>query len=965
MAITDEKILKILNGRDISALLGLINHPPVSEDEQPRVVLSALFQLEALSYEDLPDLAVRVSVEAPEKIAHDSRHFFLSDWLKREGYHSRPRVIENIIARLRTANGSQLIGAILTAWVIGYRDDQLQTELVRIAGLQGEPHKDDEAQGYALAVLSDMAYPHSEQIAQALKTRLNRIGRLTKPDCWTARYAASPEMISALCDAAVSDPFGSVAVSALIRLASRYPDKTLDVWKAIESLSDDIRFMYMRSVAEQFDLTEVAHHILSEAITAFQHCEERNVLPPMNLLLEANLPSHIAVFQESDRSLNSEQRNYLKGPAIEPTAHRGHFPTTETLRKESAWKVILRLSLHEAREWLPQAMSQEDHFTLVELGEIAGFLQVTEAVKRLAEVVADESVHLGVRLGCLSSLGLFGTPEALNAILNSQVRIQEGKERWAPMKLVDALASACMAAKSCKVIWNVLLDVQADKQLREVCSYTIQDLSTLIGAPLPSAEEIIHLLKTKGPELPGYEQLLLTLSRYANDKPVLEYLREVARSEDNSSELTQVLALTGLLNEFPSRIEKLGFKRVNKKWVATEKIGDTAALALLSLYRLDPSFEPAMEMVLSEGSFYSTVQILANLKKSDHLSANILEALWAYTLHRNGPNSSDRNSLEAIALTWPDKLLEEATIARVSQWGSSARRVYLAALRTILIEGGDGGIIAKTACQFLIDGESDVRRDAARLARDGNPAMLHGAVNELAARAEALDQAIFMLDAAFWLEADWEAHLERGLAHLEPLVRNRARELRQEYRQTQLARNYLPIVLGSHDYLETWCYGQALLELGNEETVEGLYAGLPTEVCRRSYLIWLAKEIEKHIEKRRKDQSGKVELPPLMSSEQSVEVVIELEGQRLGPFAGVLQQNSARRARRLLSGWSIRIDNETDLSFRLTAIDIDTPIHIETVDGLRGEVLPVHTEVSTGLKRAKARVLLLGQGSLK
>jgi hypothetical protein len=964
MTMTDDRIRKILDGVDTGALIALIDNARIDE-EHPRAVLSALSRLEALYYEGLPELVIKVCVEAPEKTSWDARHFFLSPWLKSEGYHYRPRIIADVITRLRNTDGERLVAAIQTAWVIGYRDDGLQAEMVRIAGLQGEPHPDDNAQGYALAALSDMAYPGSGEIAQALQARLNRIGRLTEPDCWTARYVASPGMIPALIEAATSKPSKHIAVSALLMIPIRYPDKASEVWKAFESLDDNVRFLYLNTATDRIDLEEVGHHVLWEALTAFQQIEKRNTLPPMNLLLKANLPSHVHVFRAAKSTLSSEEHEWLKSPAVEPTGSTGQFDTLETLNKEAAWNVILRLGLEEARGWLPEAMEGEMNFTLTHLGEIAGFLQVAEAVKPLSDVVKDKGTKLSIGIGCLPCLGVIGTREALDALLESQVRIEHGEERLIPMNLVEALGTACMALRSCEAVWNVLRDTKADKDIREACARTIYDLSNYVGAPLPSPQELISLLTDERSTLPGFDQLILTLARFSDNNIVLDFLRELAGTEYNSSELTQALSMTGLLNEFPARIERMGVKRVDEHWIAPDKLDFTVTLALLCLYRSDQSFEPAIAQVLEGGSIYPPLHLMANLRSTDRLSMNVRQALWNYVLDENGPTSSNRASLEAVARTWPDKLMEDSTIVEVSQWSSSARRAYLSALRTIPAEQGDAKTIARIACQFLADGESDVRRDAGRLARDRDPGALRQAVEQFVKRADQLDQAVFMLDAAFWLNDDWSPYEALGYAHREPLVRTLTRTLSHERKEAMLARDYLPFVLDGRDYLDAWCYGQALIELGNEETVDAIYAGLPAEVYRRSYLIWLAKELEKRLEKQRKDQSEKTELPPPVSREQPVEVIIELKGERLGAFAGVLQETQSRRAHRWLSGWSIRIDNEPDLALRFNTKEADDPIYIETTDGRRGKVLPVRTQFTTERDRNIARVLLLGQGVLK
>lgn len=423
-----------------------------------------------------------------------------------------------------------------------------------------------------------------------------------------------------------------------------------------------------------------------------------------------------------------------------------------------------------------------------------------------------------------------------------------------------------------------------------------------------------------------------------------------------------MLAITGLLNEFPTRIEKMGLSRADDGWVVAKKLTDTAAFALLFLYRVDTRFEPAILQVLEGASFYSAIQILANLKSTDRLSKNIQQALWKRALRENGPASSDRAALEAVALTWPEMLMEDSTLVETSRWSASARRAYLAALRKIDQRYADD--VARTACQFLSDGEQSIRRDAARLANDRDPAVLKQAVHQLAANHEKLDQAVFMLDAAFWLETDWNLFETIGKSHREPLVRELARKLGEARKKSMLAREYLPTVLDSRDYLDTWRYGQALLELGNEETIDRLYRGLPSEVYRRAYLIWLAKELEQRLEKRRPDQADMVKLPPPISGEKPVEVTVELEGDRLGPFAGILQLSQARRPRRWLWSWSIRIEDEPDLAVRLNTVSADDSIYIETTDGHRGQVFPVRTDIHTKKRQTVTHVVLLGQGEL-
>ena len=202
------------------------------------------------------------------------------------------------------------------------------------------------------------------------------------------------------------------------------------------------------------------------------------------------------------------------------------------------------------------------------------------------------------------------------------------------------------------------------------------------------------------------------------------------------------------------------------------------ALALLCLYRSDASFESAVIKVLKDESLYLATQIIANL--TDKLSLPVRQTLFERAVHWNSRYFADRLSLEALARTWPESLLEEPFIETVSLWNSSARRAYMSSLRVAFDEGSNKNLIAQLACRFLVDDESEVRRDAARLALASDPNVLRKEIYALAEKQESLDQAIFLLDAAFWLDSEWQQFSLLGASHREPLVREHFKTLECE-----------------------------------------------------------------------------------------------------------------------------------------------------------------------------------------
>jgi len=953
----NEEIQRLLEARDHQAVLTLFDG--FSVEDKVQAVGQILHGLEEQFYDELPALVIRICVEEPRKVSNRVRHGFLSYWLKGNGYYHRPAVIKSVVHRLRNERGEQLEAAIRTAWVIGYRDAELVKQLEVIAGLRKKPHADTNAEGWALAALASMAYPDLSAISVKLHSRLRLSGQLSASDCWIALHAATPEMISALVQAEPSD---GPAISALLGIPKRFPHEAKSVFDAFKSLGEKEQFLYAHNLTSKIDLTEVGYYILTKVLSIFQHFENRNVLPPVNLLLNANKPEQLLSFCKARETLSVSELEALRIPAITATGNEEDFHTAESIKKEAAWDVVLRLGLKQARQWLPPAMEGENNFTLLKLAEFASFLKIEEAVAPLSRIVLDENADYVIALGCLKSLGVLGTPAALQTLLNSRVHKQQGGDDQIPMDLIEAIASVCMTQNSSEAAWQKLRDPNSSNYVRRVCAFVLEDLSGIVNAPLPKANELVHLLRSEGPNLPGYNGLLLTLIRY-QDPVAVDFLRELAASLYESNELTQALAVSGLLPEFPDRIEKLGFKKNGDEWVITKELTDVDALALLCLYRSDATFQNAVIKVLKGDLLYVATQIIANLKKSDELSPPVRQTLLERAIHWNGRYFADRLSLEALARTWPEPLLEESFIKTVSRWNSSARQAYISSLKVAVNEGTDQHIIAQLACRFLVDDDTDVRRDAARLALASDPDVLRKEIHVLAKKEDSLDQAIFLLDAAFWLDSEWQQFALLAASHPEPLVREHYRTLEREREELLLSRTYLPLVLKSKDYLETWCYGQALLEIGNEETIDHIYAGLPSEVYRRSYLLWLAKEIKQRLEKKRKDQTSKEYLPPPAASQQRLEILVEVDEQILGPFPGVLAETYSRRAHRWLWSWSISIENQPELIHTLDLHGSGKLIYVKA-DGRRGRVLPTSSKFTSGSEHY-ARLILQGTGPLE
>jgi hypothetical protein len=961
MVINDERLHEILIGRDISAILGLISEQEQSTEPNPDIAVRALRQLEALFFEGLPKLVARICTSRSKDVAWRVRHFFMNPWLARDGYFSRGAVIDLLVEALADRAGDRVVPAIQTAWVIGYRDEKLEDKLLYIAGIDNGHDYDDDAEGYALTALSSMAYYDHFAIQQKLASRILRRGTLAEPDCWTAITAATPSLIEPLVAVAKEIP---VAPHALLALPVRFPGSALAVWKAFLKLDNNCRVGQVGNASRSLDLEAVSQYLVGEVLKTIEDIDNRNLLFAANQLNEANLPKQLKDLQETRDRLGESQLELFRQIAVKPTGNAVKFQTSESLNKESIWQIILRLGLSQARKWLPDALKDEVNFTVLDLAEIAAFLQIGDSAEALSAIIDDESIELGIRIGCLRHLGVLGTKEALIALIASPVRIVQNGTPYIPRDMVEAIVSACMSLKDSTLVWETVQSDKYDRTVREACAYAIADLSNFTNPPIPSPDLMVGLLRAHGPSLPGYDQIVAALAPFGGDDETLTFLREIAATLYESKEVLETLAITGVLAEFPDRISRLGLIQDGTGWTVKGPLTDAAAFALVQLFKRDPAFEPALRYVITEGSFSEVIQITSFISSADLVSDEVRDLLWSRACQRNGPNSSERSTLEAVAKIWPQALLREGTVQLVSQWSSSAKRAYLACFDSVEPKGSYAHEIATTASHFLSDPNGDVRRDAARLARRTDANVLSKAVDHFVAFHSHLDKAVFGLDAAVWLDDQWLRIKTIGEGHREPLVRKRTEELSKERADSALAAKYAATVLQSKDYLETWCYGQAIVELGNEDTLEMLTTNLPPEVYRRHYLNWLSEELEKRLEKRRSNNLERTELPAPASHDRKVSIHLDIGTEKLGPFDAMLRETHERNYGRRTSSWLVQIEDQPDLALKLQAAGDEAEIPIETSDGHKGRVLPILMTASWGLDTGKSLIRLLGKGEL-
>ena len=826
-------------------------------------IMEAFKQLESLDYEKLPELVIDYCVNTPREIARTIRHFYLEYWLDRGGVHFRDRLIRAVISYFKSPNESEVVAALRTSWTIGYRDELLEHELKLLAGLENEPGGFDDVQGYALTVLANLGYPDKSSVTQMLKKRLDTLHKFTEPDCWTAKIAASPDMISALVQASEYEDSNAqfAAIQALLLLAERRPNLTSDVWKSFLSIDHKNRFLFESTAVKILDSGEVARHFISQLFDVYKKKSEiKNPRVPTSQILKANLHKQLEAIREVGKKLKIKDKKVLKDSAVTPTYNESSYQTLESLNKDSAWDIILRLGLIEAKSWLPEAMREERNFTLVNLAEISGYIQAFEAIGILGRLVQDETLDYRYGLGCVKALAMLPSDYTIEVLLNNKVHNQKWGDGHIYSGVVEALSAVCISLQSCEIIWNKLRDRDTDQVIRKICAYTIQDLSSFLKAPLPQRQELVGFMKESYDKPEIFDSLLATLHRYFDEPEILEFLQTVAETEYQSSKLTEALASSGLLLKYPERLQKLGFRRDKKGWALEPTSDSLAAFALYCLYRYDESFEPAVIKLINDARFFSSPsnQVILNLKKTDRVSKDIKKSILKRALKFNGPNSTDTYTLEAAARVFPDGLLNKKTVSEVFNWHSGARYGFLESLKQTVDYSKKSRKVADIFNQFIPDKDRAVRRLAGRLLRDINPKILEKTVTTLANESSDLHNAVFMLDAAYYLDdITWNRIEKLGAKHRESLVRNLARSLSSERKNTLLANNYADDLLKSKDLLSTWHLGQAILDLGNEEVASKIYDNLPEEVYIRSYLIDLARKIDKNMEKLRRDEDKK------------------------------------------------------------------------------------------------------------
>ena len=864
MAIVANNVREILDSRDPKKLVELIFDQSVEDEQRPSAVTQALRELAELDYKDLAKLAVQASVELPEKVCRQVRHYFLGKWIKSDGFDQRPTVLRLLAERLDRADVDQRVQIIRAVQFIGYRDDGLVDKLEKFAGIQGQGGENDDVEAWALTALARVGYPHPQRITDRLQSRLDANGEFNEADCWTAFYHASPQMLHALFDAISWD---KPALIAIANLVERQPGLAPEAWLRFNEGDTATHWLNQGRMAEAIGLPEVGSALAKQAIEALRDHETRNTMVSMNRLIGAYSERVIKGAKDSIAGLHSEELAWIKKPAtlLDPLNIR--VMTSEGYDKDAAWKIILHLGLPESRSWLKEALGDTPSRSDLTYADYAGYLQQGDVVPALAKAISGEDVDFGYGLHVMEALGVLGTEEALHALLGNKVWFDGDDAGGIPEKYVDALVSASITLGSDDPIWNALLDDQREFKVRLACAYALQRLAYIPNAPKPRIKEIRDLLRAEKDGQPGWEQLLILLSKADSSVETHGLLNWAALQFSGNRSVTEALARAGILNSYEDRLTELGLCQVDGKWRAEDDLGSYENLILLILYKKDLTFEQAMIDVLEVASYSTAANILYNLDRGESVSSELAEALFDRLIEGKGGFFSGSGTVHAIGNVAPNLLLRPTLLKAVEGWQSGSIADYLGQLKDSQIDIEDKEALVRLGAQYLENEDVSVRREAARLLRKVSVKRLEEEVSRMMTSAERLDQWIFAIQAGSYLDMIPDQWREIRDTHREPEVRALMRTTIDEVKRSALARSYTSRVLAEPDVLSAWAYGNALLQIGDEESVEALLDDLPPEVHRRAYLINLSKQIEKASEERRKKLDSSVVLPPLIGRE--------------------------------------------------------------------------------------------------
>ena len=867
------------------------------EDTRERILSSGLDRLWDLEYSDFESVLLEQCALRSGYEGH-TIHVLLKRWLE-ENPTQRDDVICRLLPELDKLDTLRVQNVLWTFIFIGYRDEALQRKL--LAFVTAPP--DEQTKYIALWGLVWLGYSDRSFLEETIQKVLEDADVVPELVLRCGSQLASLKLLPyfqecllhakfppntkteyqnllyVLSDTAQAHPqCASVVWDTLLQYASTREDGVDALYDVLKMASEITRGIDDGRVVDFF-----LHRLEPDAP---QYLREQgrmsNHYHPYLRLGNLQQSQQLAVMSTSlscaDAPTRDKVTECLYQDAIVDTGNKGAWQTQLTLIKEHSWNTILRLNLPEARQWLVEAFQETSDFALADICRWVGLLRVTEATSILHELIKRTDwrepggTHTEPGLAALRALGSIGTKEAFEALTESQVAFKVRSANGSipattPLQHGEAFRDCVLTMQDVALLIDCLeQSPAANPRCWIACAFALQQVMFATPALItPHRERVFALLHRADVVEADHlylHYLLPSLGGLDKDERTETLLLDWACGADRKAmEAIEVLARWGVLHSHPNLLNQIGLEPAEQStWKVTRSLTDREAFILGILFWNYPdTFTPSVHHLIENGSYQEAVQVFQQLS-AENASAAILDALTRRAYRVNKQFQAETEALWTLRRIMPERFMKEFRYEKVFNWPASAREAIVTAYRDI-----NSKEASHELTKFLIDGVYTIRRVAARTLANLDLSRLDTEAKHLL-DSENVHHRVCGVEATAWLEDEeaFQSLYKQARHDREVNVRNAANETVKMRRRVILARAYLQYVLDtSADQLTTtWQYGQALQQVGDEETLR-LLRKAADDVNRRpnqrAYLQYLHEQVQKGWEEWQRKRNDRLE----------------------------------------------------------------------------------------------------------
>lgn len=859
-------------------LRNLLNNDKVDEIES--IILKYL----------LPDCLL---FDEPSKQLISQHRDILGKWLDDLDDYGRNRIRSKAIDMVLPLLESSLPQT--ACWVIssiGYRDARIVRSLWKVV-----QNNDNEVGDIALSTLTWMGIPVSEKMIVLEELNSRAAKRFNTRLLWGIARLGDSSSSSVILEHWLSpqkrpelDVDSSLAFTALREIAdANENNENLEnfIWAECRKLVEqDPKTLYRK-----FDIGNVAAKCNSaEVIPTLlhwhgQHLEWFEQPDWARYLVQDHLKKCVKPKQlEGWKQINDQVIfEFLRQSACKNTKDDSFFTTQEWMEKDSAWKTLLRAGYEDALHWFDEAVANEEgRFNRKKIMDYLACFRIDPLPKNVIKWITEpyddpgsgDGREISYRMAAVRIVRSTSTKAALETLLDFGFTYK-GMIITASTDAVAEVAVTLIRQGNPTVVAHLVeLFVNSSSYGQRLAC--ISALEVIASFPenhqwlLPQIERLIPLVYDENREQVERGMLLNTLG-YLNEWTVPDYLLQDLVSWAYKADRwigggsLHILAHHGSLDKYPNLMQDaLGLEPDGGHWrLSSNKVPfEWAPYIIGQLYHINPdAYQPAVVYLLAQ-EWQAAVQIVRWLRathgKEDQpiISQQIVEALIRRTNQLYSSFYGETEVFDILSELSPKALVEYTWGEAITKWIPDTRVALANALGKAKVEGEDQQACLSTLEILAEDSLYPVRRAAYRgLSKQSGNYLYSLCQSWLASPILKLN--LRAAEACGWVENveanngmdGFEKIYQRCISHVEPKVRESVLRSWEEHRQRMWAKEYLEKIINvlgkdNLEILQTWCYGSALEQIGDDEIRDALIEHVSNSPLPPNVRFWIKSIID-------------------------------------------------------------------------------------------------------------------------